>query len=202
MARTTKFLLSFFAAVVVLIGIGEWLVPGWIAEFLSAMRAYRDYAGDSAQSLVEMFAGRTYSVVVILPIVIGLASVCFKSRAEASDSTRFSFLVALILAVTSVVLPPAAPYNHLLLLPGVLVLLRDWPNLWTSGKVIAAVSLLAMAAIVWPWIAAIGLLLISFFAPVRNWALPFYASLIVPLSVAALLVLRATHTSTGLRKAN
>jgi hypothetical protein len=108
----------------------------------------------------------------------------------------------LILAVSCVVLPPAAPYNHLLLLPGVLILLRDWPNLWTSGKVIATVSLLAIAAILWPWIAAIGLLLISFFAPVRNWALPFYASLIVPLSVTALLALRWSNTGLGLRKAN
>jgi hypothetical protein len=200
-----NFLLSFFATAVVLIGIGEWLVPGWVGQFLSAMRAYRDYAGGSAQSVAEMFAGRNWSIVLVVLILIGLAWACFKSRVEAAESARFSYLVSMVLAVSCVVVPPAAPYNHLLLLPGVLILLRDWRTLWTSGKVIAAVSLLATAAIVWPWIAAIGLLLISFFrpaffAPVGNWALPFYASLIVPLSVTALLVLRWSDTRFGSRR--
>jgi hypothetical protein len=56
-------------------------------------------------------------------------------------------------------------------------------------EVVAGVSVLATGAILWPWVAAIGILLVSFFTPVRGWALPFYCSLIVPLSVAALLVL-------------
>jgi MFS family permease len=71
----------------------------------------------------------------------------------------------------------------------VLILLQEWSSLWKSGRVVAAVSILATGAILWPWVAAIGILLVSFFMPVRGWALPFYCSLIVPLSVAALLVL-------------
>src|SRR5207302_8250861 len=95
-----------------------------------------------------------------------------------------------------VVMPPAAPYNHLLLLPGVLILLRQWFALWNSGRVVAAVSLLATGAILWPWIAAIGILLVSFFIPVRLWALPFYFSLVVPLAVAALLGLQRMKSVT------
>jgi hypothetical protein len=195
-----KLLLSFAAIMIVLIGIGEWMVPGWIGQFLSAARAYRNYAGGSAQSIVEMIAGRIWGSLVGVVILLGLAVACSRARSEPPESAKFVYLVALILAVSTLVLPPAAPYNHLLLVPGVLILVRDWPDLWNSGKVTAGVSLLATAAILWPWAAAIGVLLASFFVQVRGWALPFYTSLIVPLSVTTLLILRWTSGKISLKQ--
>ena len=153
------------------------------------MQAYRHYAGDSAQSIIEMSFGRALGDVVIFAILLVLAMGSFRQRKEPADSPGFSHTVALVLAISTVVLPPAAPYNHLLLLPGVLVLLCGWSNLWRSGKLVAGISALATAAILWPWVAAVGILLISFFIPIQRWALPFYCSLIVPLSVASLLLL-------------
>lgn len=182
-------LLSFSAGVTLLIVLGEWMSPGWIREFIAAMAAYRHYAGGSAQSLVEMFAGRAWGIVITLAALIGLAGACFKWRIESPESTEFAQIVTLALASTTVIIPPAAPYNHLLLLPGVLILLRSWTSLWNSGSVMAGISLLATIAIVWPWITAISLLLVSFFSPVQRWSLPFYCTLIVPLSVTALLAL-------------
>jgi hypothetical protein len=182
-------LLSFLAGVAVLVLIGQWMVPGWIGQFISAILAYRHYAGDSAQSIIEMSFGRALGDALIFVILLALAIACYRRRKEPADSSRFSHTVALVLTISTVVLPPAAPYNHLLLLPGVLVLLSGWSNLWRSGKLVSGISALGAAAIVWPWTAAISLLLISVFSPVENWALPFYSSLVVPMSVAALLVL-------------
>ena len=127
-------LLSFSAGVAVLVLIGQWMVPGWVGQFISAMLAYRHYAGDSAQSIIEMSFGRALGDVLIFVILLALAIACFRRRKEPADSSRFSHTVALVLAISTVVLPPAAPYNHLLLLPGVLVLLSGWSNLWRSGK--------------------------------------------------------------------
>jgi hypothetical protein len=194
--------LDFSVAMLLLIGVGEWMVPGWIGQFISTMRAYRHYAGGSAQSLVELFSTHTWSVILTAVILFGLTIACFKSRMVSADSPRFGYVVALVLAMSTVIVPPAAPYNHLLLFPGLLILLRDWSNLWNSGKVVAGVSLLAMVSILWPWVAAIGILLLSFFVPVRQWALPFSLSLLVPLSVTALLVLRRTNLNGELRKAS
>lgn len=184
-----KLLLSFSVGIAILMLIGQWMVPGWVGQFISAMQAYRHYAGDSAQSIIEMSFGRALGDVVIFAILLVLAMGSFRQRKEPADSPGFSHTVALVLAISTVVLPPAAPYNHLLLLPGVLVLLCGWSNLWRSGKLVAGISALATAAILWPWVAAVGILLISFFIPIQRWALPFYCSLIVPLSVASLLLL-------------
>jgi hypothetical protein len=189
-----KLLLSFSVGIVILTLIGQWMVPGWVGQFISAMRAYRRYAGDSAQSIIEMSFGHALGDVLIFAILLALAIACFRRRKESADSSRFSHAAAVVLAISTVVLPPAAPYNHLLLLPGVLVLLSGWSNLWRSGKLVAGISALVTAAALWPWIAAIGLLLVSFFSPVENWALPFYSSLVVPMSVAALLVLPHKHS--------
>jgi len=50
--------------------------------------------------------------------------------------------------------------------------------------------LLAAGAIVWPWAAALGLLVLSFLHPIGSqWALPFYFSLIVPIAISSLLIL-------------
>jgi hypothetical protein len=184
-----KLLLSFSVGIATLTLIGQWMVPGWVGQFISAMQAYRHYAGDSAQSIIEMSFGHALGDVVIFAILLVLAMASFRQRKEPADSPGFSHTVALVLAISTVVLPPAAPYNHLLLLPGVLVLLCGWSNLWRSGKLVAGISALATAAILWPWVAAVGILLISFFIPIQRWALPFYCSLIVPLSVASLLLL-------------
>ena len=54
------------------------------------------------------------------------------------------------------------------------------------------------AAMLWPWIAAVGLLWWSVFVPVEQWSLPFYTSLVVPLAVSALLVLRRTNITSRL----
>jgi hypothetical protein len=189
-----KLLLSFLIVVAGLILAGQWMVPGWVRDFMSAMAAYRRYAGDSAKSIVELSFGRPLGTVVSLLVLCGLAIACFRRRMELAETHRFSHAVALVLAISTVLVPPAAPYNHLLLLPGVLILLRGWSDLWNSGKIVAGVSLLATAAILWPWFAAIGILLTSFVTPVRQWALPFYASLVVPLSVGALLILQPARS--------
>ena len=197
-----SFLLSLCAAVTLLIGIGEWMVPGWIGQFVTGMRAYRSYAGGSAHSIIEMFSGHIWGTVMTAAILLGLAIVCFKWKMESPESERFSYVVALLLAGSTLVVPPAAPYNHLLLLPGVLILLRDWSKLWSSGKVVAVLSVLAIVVILWPWAAAIGILLVSFFVPVQGWARPFSLSLIVPLAVSALLILRLTLERIDFKKTN
>jgi hypothetical protein len=188
-------LLSLSAGIAILTLAGQWMVPGWVGQFISAMAAYRHYAGDSAQSIVEMSFGRVLGDFVIFAVLFGLAIACFRCRMEPADSPKFSHAVALVVATSTVIMPPAAPYNHLMLIPGVFILLRGWSKLWNSGRVVAGVSVLAMAAILWPWVAAIGILLVSFFIPVRQWALPFYCSLVVPLSVAALLALQRRKLS-------
>jgi hypothetical protein len=46
-------LLSLAAGIGALTLAGQWMVPGWLGQFISAILAYHLYAGDSAQSIVE-----------------------------------------------------------------------------------------------------------------------------------------------------
>src|SRR5437868_3318005 len=72
--------LSFSAGVAALILAGEWMLPGWMGQFISAMAAYRHYAGDSAQSIIEMSFGHAFGIFVIFAILFGLAIACFRWR--------------------------------------------------------------------------------------------------------------------------
>ena len=75
----------------------------------------------------------------------------------------------------------------------VLILLRNWSNLWSSEKIVAGVALLAAAATLWPWIAAVGLLLWSVFVPVERWSLPLVTSLDRAVGRMGTTVLRKTN---------
>jgi hypothetical protein len=180
-------------------------VLGWAAlKFVTSLRPGSRMPDHQAAGMFFLLSG----VIYLLPLIVAgfydrylipviplfaagaaCAYGCVPQPYREKIGSLRSLVVAVVLAISTVVLPPAAPYNHLLLLPGVLVLLCGWSNLWRSGKLVAGISALATAAILWPWVAAVGILLISFFIPIQRWALPFYCSLIVPLSVASLLLL-------------
>jgi hypothetical protein len=127
-------------------------------------------------------------------LILGLVLICWKIGRAPIDSENFALTIALVLAVTIVIIPMFAPYNQLLMLPGVLLILRHWRDLestWRGrfGCAIAAVT------IGWPWIASVGLALASIALPAptveRAWMVPLYTSLFIPLAVLALLVLLA-----------
>ena len=177
--------LSFSAGVAALILAGEWMLPGWMGQFISAMAAYRHYAGDSAQSIIEMSFGHAFGIFVIFAILFGLAIACFRWRNGAAR------------------------------VPGVLscgrfgsgyVYGRDSPGCALQSSAIASGSAgspspVAQTVELWESCGrhlspsnrgnpvAMDILLASFFIPVRRWALPFYFSLMVPLAIAALLAL-------------
>ncbi len=127
---------------------------------------------------------------MILPIVLGLAVLASRPEVEASGVSKILvYLVALILAVSTVVLPPAAPYNHFYCFRACWFCFEIGPIFGLGKSYRRSLAsrhgsdLMAMDCRDW-------LVTSSFFVPVRDWALPFYASLIVPLSVTALLILR------------
>jgi len=90
MAREKNSAFSFLATLAMLIGIGEWMSPGWVGEFVSAATAYRHYAGGSAQSIVEMLAGQVGSLFITSAILLGLTITTLRSRREPAESPSFS----------------------------------------------------------------------------------------------------------------
>jgi hypothetical protein len=99
--------------------------------------------------------------------------------------------------VDVVVIPTLAPHAQLLLLPAVLILLRD-RSLVPRGLISRLLLSAAWAVLAWPWMAALGLLLARLWVPaqglLRFWQVPLYTSPIAPLAVLAARVGLARNT--------
>jgi hypothetical protein len=139
--------------------------------------------------LLSPLWGRIATVVAIAAV----AAVCSRFRTQECDSPAFHLMVALILTVTVIVIPMFAPYNYLLVLPAVLLVVRDWGFLWSRGGVSRTGLLLAAGAVGWPWLAALGLaaasMMLSPAAVQRAWWLPLYSSVKIPIPLACLIPL-------------
>lgn len=196
-----RFVWGFLGTMIVLLGGAEILLPGWMGQFRHALAAYREYA--DAESLLDVLATPAGGHLLTLLIALATAIASWRLRHEPQGSALFTYFTAAVLAVTVVIMPKFAPYNQLLLLPAVFILLRDWDGQWRKTLVARFLSLIAVLVVAWPWLAAIGLTAASFFLPAeqvqRAWALPIRTSLVIPLVVLALLSLQGLHSRTTTR---
>jgi hypothetical protein len=190
-AEGSRLLLGFFLALFVLIG-GAYLAhPGWVREFLLGLRAYQRYTVN--ESILEIFAGKTLGAFVSGIVVLLTARAWWLLRNHEVGSTGFQTAIALTLSATVVVIPTIATYNEVLLLPGILLLLRDWQWMRLKTRLAGAAYGLLASAVCWPWLAAMGLAASSFVLPAaavqQKYALPFFASFALPSIAFIILVL-------------
>jgi glycosyl transferase family 87 len=186
-----SFFWGFALMMTLLVAGAQLILPGWIRRFLAALAAYRQYTGGGGSLLnVLLTPALGYGLAIVLSL--GLALVCWRIGRAPVASEAFALTVAFVLAVTLVVIPMFAPYNQLVLLPGVLLIVRRWADL-QSTSLGRFGSGIAIVFIGWPWAASAGLVLASTLLPPptvqRAWAVPLYTSLYIPLAVLAVLAL-------------
>jgi glycosyl transferase family 87 len=188
-----RFVWGFLVTMAALLAGAQLILPGWLGKFLLAISAYRQYAAGPG-SLLDFLLTPKWGAAVTALLVLALAIVCWFTKRDSAESERFVITLALVLTVTIVVLPMFAPYNQLLLLPGLLLAWVHRRDLWRSGAGRLAYGV-ALVLVMWPWLASAGLALASFIlSPAtaqRAWALPIYTSPGIPLIVLMLLILRA-----------
>jgi hypothetical protein len=188
--RRRSLVFGFASALAVLVLGGERLLPGWIGRFWSAMSAYRRYTASG--SVLEVMLTPRIGLCLALVLVAALLRVFWRNRAAAHDAERFVLCLSLSLAATVVLVPMTAPYNQILLIPAVLILVRERQRL-RQGIAMRVGSAMAAAAVVWPWAASFALslavLLRMPILPEKVWAVPFYSSLAIPPLVAGLLLI-------------
>jgi hypothetical protein len=189
-SRRTKFVWGFFGTLAILCGAGEYVLPGWLGRFREALIAYRLYNGGT-ESVLDVLVTPSWGRVLAALALLALLLVGWRVRRAPSDSPAFRWMLVLTLAVTVVVVPKAAPYNQVLLLPGILLAAQQWQVLWTKNRLTRIIALLACVLIFWPWLAAVTLTVASLFLPNESvqkaWALPVYTSLVIPIAVVAVL---------------
>jgi Glycosyltransferase family 87 len=174
-----------------LAGAGEYVVPGWLKEFVNGLAAYNRYTG--GHSLVDVLAPRGGGTVLSILFLVGTAIVCWRLRRADANSPAFRLVLALVLVVTVVVAPMVSPYNQVLLLPAIFLILRSWKVLWRKNRLNRAACIFAAIVVFWPWLASLALALASLMLPAssvqRAWAVPLWSSLGIPLVVLGLLAL-------------
>ena len=184
-----SFVWGFAGTMAALIAAGEFVLPGWIGRFRQAIIAYRQYnngAGSALDLLFTPFWGKVLAVAVLL----GLALVCWRFRRVSNRDPAFNWILALILAATIVIAPKEAPYNQVLLVAPILLVIRHLSLLWAKSALLRASLTIAALIVFWPWLAALAITLAALFVPAealqRAWTLPLYTSLAIPLAMFVL----------------
>lgn len=142
---------GFGIAFALLVGAAELLLPGWPRYFIEGLDPYRKYV-TTATSPFWLLLGHWVGSALSVLVVAALLALAWRKRRVAADSPEFVQMLALFLIAATLVLPLMAPFNQVLLLLPVMMLLRDWNRLPRLGR--SAFTLLAA----WPWIASLVLL--------------------------------------------
>lgn len=185
-------LLWSFAAIMTMLVVGaEFLRPGWIREFRLAVAAYYRYTG-GGQSVLNVSLTPLWGKVVSAIFVGALFVVLWRYRHAASDSGEFCWAFSLVLAITLLIVPMYAPYNQLLLVPGLLLIAQGARPLWNRNLVSRFLITLTAFAVLWPWVAAGALAVALLFLPgatvEKAWTLPLFTTLAIPVTTVATLV--------------
>jgi Glycosyltransferase family 87 len=188
--RRRPFIWSLGVTIAILLAASEYILPGWMGRFRDAVAAYCQYTG-GAGSLLDVLATPVLGKIMAGGAVIAIAGVGWQLRRVTNDSVVFSTMLALVLAITLVIVPSFAPYNQILLLPAMFLIASAWGNLWSRNWLTRTACAVAVVIVFWPWLASAGLMLawpfLSAGSVPRAWAAPLYTSLGIPLVVLGLL---------------
>lgn len=178
------------ASLAILVGAGEFLLPGWIHEFRAASSAYYRYTG-GGRSLLDVALTPIAGRIVAAVIVSALTLVLWRVRAESEASVSFQWSIAVVFATTLLVIPMFAPYNQVLLVPCVMLIAKNWRDLWNENRISRFLLVFVVSSIAWPWIASTALALALLVLPAtsvqRAWPIPLGTTLMIPVLLTALI---------------
>jgi hypothetical protein len=127
---------SFAATLIALVAGAEFLLPGWISQFRAALAEYYNYTGGGKTVLdlaLSPLVGRTLALVLV---VISLILVR-RDRYGDEQSSQFRQSLALVFATMVTIIPMFAPYNQVLLVPAVMLLIANAQPLWSKNQMCA-----------------------------------------------------------------
>ena len=196
-----RLLWSFAACVVLLVGGGEILLPGWIGKFRAASLAYYQYTG-GGQSVLDVLLTPLWGRILAAALVLAALFLLWRLRQAAETTLDFQWSLNLVLATTLLVIPMFAPYNQVLLVPVAMLAARQIRHLWRGHRLNRVLLGMAAASLLWTWLAAAGLCVALFFLPEstvqEGWALPLLTNFAIPVTLLALVLgARSDFASTG-----
>jgi len=187
-----RVLWSLVISMAVLIVAGELLLPGWISEFRGAMKDYYRYTG-GGNSLLNGFLPPLWARIASIVLVGMVLVFAWRNRRAGEETPAFQWLLCFTLATTLVVIPMFAPYNQLLLVPGVMMALRARQELLQKSHLSQFFCWMTAASVGFPFLTAACLVIALAFLPgttvQKAWGLPFYPSFAIPITTYGLLLI-------------
>jgi hypothetical protein len=192
--KRRRLLFGFGLVMVLLLAAAEVVLPGWLRMFVVAIRQYHGYTQNQSVLLIPW----AFSGIFVAAAVLACAFFLWKLRSQPADALEFGRAVALVMALTVLVVPMFAPYNQVLLLPAILVLVRDQTFFTLGSGRVRFLYLAGALALAWQWIASLGLSGIYLSGSpawaMSGWKWPFFATFTLPLLVFALVFLDVRGT--------
>jgi hypothetical protein len=199
-----KFVFSFALVMALLLAGAEIILPGWWRMFAAAIGQYHQYTqnqsvievilnqllGSAASGAVVHVSAQILSVIAVLACV----PVLWNVRREPADAAGFGAATALVLALTVLVIPMYAPYNQVLLLPAILLLVRERSFFTSRSRALRLGYIVGIFALAWQWIASLCLSAMYMWNPtwaLSRWQWPFFATFALPVLVFVLILLDA-----------
>jgi hypothetical protein len=188
--RRYRLAASFLATMAILLGASEYYLPHWIPRFYEAVREYRHYTG--AMSVMDSLIGYPWNWALEGVAFAAMLGACWNESRQDAKSRPFAFTLSLVLATTVLLVPITAPYNQVLLIPALLVLLRDRRAIWQRSAAVRVLFLTTAGLIFWPWVSSTALAGLSFALPQktveRASVVPFWTVTQIPVAVAGLML--------------
>jgi hypothetical protein len=196
-----KLVFGFGLVMALLLAGAEIILPGWWRIFAEALAQYRQYT--QSQSVLEVMlneivgpvasgtAARIGAQILAAMAVLACGPVLWRLRGKQADDSGFGCASALVLALTVLVVPMYAPYNQVLLLPAILLLVRERAAFASRSRMRGLAYWVGVLVVGWQWAASLGLTLIYLLGS-RVWALdgwkwPFFATFALPFWLFALI---------------
>jgi hypothetical protein len=194
-----RFCIGFFATLTLLVAASLAAMPHWIQSWTHTVLAYRHYTRPPlvTQILTSLvgarLAGPGTLVLTAASIVVAI-TLAWRNRAAAYGSFAFWMTLSLLFSITTItILPGQAIYDHLILIPGILLLVRHRGRLGEAGPVPRMLLAIGALVLFWPWIAAFALILLRLVLPPAQFnstailALPLRTAASLPFVLLALL---------------
>jgi hypothetical protein len=193
---------SFLIAMAVLCAASEWCLPHWIGRFGHAAGEYWHYT--QAVPLLEAVLSYPWGRLLEVLFAAATALVCWKRRKQPEASAAFQSSTCLVMVLTVLTVPTFSLYNQVLLLPAILLIVRERRSIWEENVVSRVILIMVAVLLAWPWLSSTVLAGLSFVLPQetveRFWAIPAWTVPQIPVGVAALMLVhyyRRTFTGTA-----
>jgi len=182
-----------WSAVLVMASLIVW--PHWITDWLRVLSGYGRY---SPPALITYSLGPRLGPHLGPPLIVMLLAaallLAWRMRDVDAGSLRFSLTIGLLLALTSItLLPGQAVYDHVVLLPGIVLIACKWRKPIVLSPTFRVILAVAALVLFWQWFVAIPLLAARPFLSDQIffgrgvWLIPFHAAASVPLAICAVL---------------